>query len=287
MNNNKLTGLSPLLSNALNGQYAVGSFSCINAETALSIAETASKLRSPVIMMAAPIEIELLGPRLLVSIVETIAAEADVPVCLHVDHADDPELIREFIEAGFPSVMIDASKHDFEENVRLTKMVVDMAHPTGVTVEGELGAVGKVDDWVVEGAEAASLTDVDQAAEFVERTGVDALAVAIGNAHGIYTQRPELHLDLLQAIQDAVNVPLVLHGGSGTPDEQLHRAIGIGITKVNVGSDLCRAYLSTTSSVFRETEGKKWYSLVFKDARAAFEEVVAQWMHRLGSAGKA
>ena len=288
MSTNKLIGLTSLLENAQKGHYAVGSFSCINAETVQTIAETASGLRSPVIMMAAPIEMELIGPRLLVKIAEEVASQFfDVPVCLHVDHADDPEVLRECIEAGFPSIMIDASKHNYEENVRLTKLVVEMAHLKGITVEGELGAVGRVDDATFEGGGKTSLTDVDQAADFVKRTGIDALAVAIGNAHGIYRQQPELDLELLQAIRDAVDVPIVLHGGSGTPDEQLRRAIEIGITKVNVGSELCRAYLNATVQAVEKSSGKVWYSDIFKDAKAAYAEVAAMWMRKLGSAGKA
>lgn len=288
MSTNKLIGLTSLLENAQKGHYAVGSFSCINAETVQAIAETASSLRSPVIMMAAPIEMELIGPRLLVKIAESVASQFfDVPICLHVDHADDPDVLKECIEAGFSSIMIDASKHDYEENVRLTKLVVEMAHPKGITVEGELGAVGRVDDATFEGGGKASLTDVDQAADFVKRTGIDALAVAIGNAHGIYRQQPELDLELLQAIRGAVDVPIVLHGGSGTPDEQLRRAIEIGITKVNVGSELCRAYLNATVQAVEKSSGKVWYSDIFKDAKAAYAEVAAMWMRKLGSAGKA
>jgi tagatose 1,6-diphosphate aldolase GatY/KbaY len=182
--------------------------------------------------------------------------------------------------------MIDASGKDFEENIRLTKAVVDLAHPLGITVEGELGAVGRVDDSTVEGAHAASLTDPNQAAEFVERTGVDALAVGIGNAHGIYTQQPELDFERLQAVRDITGVPIVLHGGSGTPADQLQRAIDIGITKVNVASELGRAYLQAIQKDMLESDNKVWYAHAIVDAKAAIREVTGRWMKKLGSTGR-
>lgn len=278
-----LARLAPMLEEARHGGYAVGAFNFANAETAQAIVEQGVALRSPVLLMIGPWETPLLGAELVVHIARRLAERVDVPVCLHLDHASEIGPIRECIEAGFPSVMIDASRCDFEENIRRTKVVVDMARAKGVAVEGELGAVGSVGD-SVEGDRAASLTDPKQAVEFVERTGVDALAVAIGNAHGIYTQRPELDFERLQAIRDATDVALVLHGGSGTPAPQLHRAIEIGVTKVNVASELSRAYLGAFQE--RIAAGNAWYSLAMIEAKAAFGQVVARWMRELGSAGR-
>jgi len=282
----KLVGLKTMLEDAHKDHYAVGAFNFCNAETAQAIAETGVELRSPVMYIIGPWEIPLLGAKTVVKLIDWIAADSGVPVCLHLDHATEIEQVRECIDAGFPSVMMDASQYDFEENVRLTKMVVDMAKPNGVTVEGELGAVGRVDDATVEGGEAAALTDPKKAAEFVERTGVDALACAIGNAHGIYTQKPVLDFDRLQAIRDATNVPLVLHGGSGTPADQLHRAIEIGVTKVNVASELGRAYLNAIRAAEDAKGGKVWYAHAIMDAKAAVKLVTAKWMRELGCAGK-
>jgi ketose-bisphosphate aldolase len=276
-------GLAPMLEEARQDGYAVGAFNFANAETAQAIVEQGAALRSPTLMMIGPWETPLLGAGFVVDIAKRLAERADVPVCLHLDHASEVGPIRECIEAGFPSVMIDASRCEFEENVRRTKVVVDMAHAKAVAVEGELGAVGSVGD-SVEGDRAASLTDPRQAAEFVERTGVDALAVAIGNAHGIYTQRPELDFERLQAIRDATGVALVLHGGSGTPSAQLHRAIEIGVAKVNVASELSQAYLGAIRE--RLASGNAWYSHAMMEAKAAFGQVVARWMRELGSAGK-
>lgn len=282
----KLLGLKPMLELAQENHYAVGAFNYCNAETAQAVVEVGADLRSPVMFITGPWEIPLLGARMMVEIAESVAASVDVPVCLHLDHAADIALVTECIEAGFPSVMMDASQYDFEENVRLTKLVVDMAHARGITVEGELGAVGRVDDASVEGAGEASLTDPAKAAEFVERTGVDALASAIGNAHGIYTQRPVLDFDRLQAIREATGVPLVLHGGSGTPAEQLHRAIDIGVSKVNVASEIGRAYLNAIQDAVTKANGKAWYAHTLVDAKAAVKLVVARWMNELGSAGR-
>lgn len=281
----KLVGLSEMLERAHLGGYAVGAFNFCNAETAQAAVEAGSLLRSPVMFITGPWEIPLLGASTLVRLAELAAADTDVPVCLHLDHAEDLELVRECIEAGFPSVMMDASQYDFEENVRLTKLVVEMAHPRGITVEGELGAVGRVGDTSVEGHAEASLTDPTRAAEFVDRTGVDALAVAIGNAHGIYTQRPELDFERLQAIRDATEVPLVLHGGSGTHPDQLRRAIQIGISKVNVASEIGRAYLSAIKQATEE-RGITWYAHALVEAKAAAQGVVARWMKQLDSVGR-
>jgi len=278
-----LVGLKPMIEEARRGGYAVGAFNYCNAETAQAVIGEGMAQRSPVMMIVGPWEIPVVGVKMLAEIARWVAKDADVPVCLHLDHGDTVELARECIEAGFPSVMIDASQHEFEENVRLTRLVVEMARPRGITVEGELGAVGRVGVETAEGAGEASLTDPAKAAEFVERTGVDALAVAIGNAHGMYTQRPELDFERLRAIRDAVGVPLVLHGGSGTPPEQLHRAIELGISKVNVASEIGRAYLDT---LVEAAAKKTWYAWALIDAKAAIRQVVGRWMRELGSAGR-
>lgn len=270
-----------MLEHAARDHYAVGAFNYCNAETAQAAVEAGVALRSPVMFIIGPWEIPLLGAKMVVKLAEIVAASADVPVCLHLDHAEDVDLVKECIDAGFPSVMMDASKYEFEENIRLTRLVVEMARPLGVTVEGELGAVGRVDDSTPEGGAGDTLTIPSQAAEFVERTGVDALAVGIGNAHGIYTKRPVLDFERLAEIRQAVSVPLVLHGGSGTPPEQLHRAIDIGISKVNVASEIGRAFMKAIGN----TE-KTWYAHTLVEAKAAAREVVERWMRELGSAGR-
>jgi tagatose 1,6-diphosphate aldolase GatY/KbaY len=282
-----LARLAALLDDARKGGYAVGGFDFCNAETAQAIVEQGVALRSPALLSTGPWEIPLLGAEMLAAIADALAARADVPVCLHLDHSTDVALIEECVEAGFCSVMIDASRHDFEENVRVTASVVEMAHARGVDVEAELGALGRVDDIAVEGGGATSLTDPDLAAEFVRRTGVDALAVAIGNAHGVYAQRPALDFDRLRAIRAATDVALVLHGGSGTPPDQLHQAIGIGIVKVNVASELSRGYLGALAQASAGADARRWYAAALADGKAAFGGIVAGWMRVLDSAGRA
>ncbi len=281
-----LVGIVPLLQEARDRHYAVGAFNYCNFESAQAIVETASELRAPVILITGPWELPLLGARTLATIAESVAAQTDVPVCLHLDHGDSIEMARECIEAGFPSVMIDVSHLPFEENVRITRTVTEMAHSCGVTVEGELGAVGMVDDSTVEGHAEASLTEPDRAAEFVELTGVDALACAIGNAHGIYPQRPVLDFERLQAIQEAVgDTVLVLHGGSGTHPDQLHKAIEIGIAKVNVATELSRAYVNAICEAQASKNGKAWWAHALVDAKGALKPVVERWMRQIGCVG--
>lgn len=279
-----LVGIVPLLEQCRENGYAVGAFNFCNLESAQAIVEVANELRLPVILITGPWEIPLLGVRALAGIAESVAEESDVPVCLHLDHGNSVELAAECIEAGFPSVMIDASHLPFDENVRMTRTVVEMAHAAGVTVEGELGAVGMVGDLTVEGHASATLTDPKMAAEFVERTGVDALACAIGNAHGIYPQRPELDFERLEAIQRAVGeTVVVLHGGSGTHPDQLRRAVAIGIAKVNVATELSKAYMDAIREADRSKDGKAWWAHALVDAKAAMKPVVARWMTQLAA----
>jgi len=283
----KLVGMRELLADARRQGYAVGAFNFANAESAQAVVEQAVALRAPVILMTGPWEIPMLGAKLLAQIARELAAQADVPVCLHLDHAADLGLVEECIGAGFPSVMMDASAHDFEENVRLTRAVVELAHPRGITVEAELGAVGRVADGLEGGSAAPSLTDPEQAAEYVARTGVDALAVAIGNAHGIYPQCPQLDFDRLGAVARVVTVPLVLHGGSGTPADQLARAIALGVGKVNVASEVSRAYIEGFTGCVAAAQGRTWYAYAMGAGKQAVGQVAARWMKVLGAEGRA
>jgi len=279
-----LQTLRALLTPARAGGYAVGSFDCFNAETMQAVVEAACETRSPAILMAAPPEIAYMGPRLYAAIARELASWADVPLCLHLDHTGRVEHLLPHLEAGFTSVMLDGSSLPFDENVQLTKRAVDLAHSFGASCEGELGAVGRVGRETIEGGRSSDLTDPDAARRFVELTGVDALAVSIGNAHGIYTARPRFDFDLLRRLSDAVPVPLVLHGGSGTPDEDLHRAISLGMCKVNVASELARA---ATAELTRTDREVGWPPFRYAAAKSAVKRLAAEWMRRLGSAGKA
>lgn len=275
--------ITQMLRDAEANHYAVGAFNYCNAETAKAIIDEGCRKKSPIMMICGPWELDLVGPRMLVQMAQILSEEVNAPVCLHLDHATDMDTVKRCIDAGFPSVMIDGSHTDtYEENVSITRAVVEIAKPLGITVEGELGAVGRVDDCSPEACDKSMLTDPDQAAEFVALTGIDALAVAIGNGHGMYPQAPELDFDRLKAIRCATKVPIVLHGGSGTPAAQLHQAIDLGISKVNVATELAHAYLA---AIDNRAEGL-WYAWALIQARDAVSAVVGRWMDELGSSGR-
>jgi len=281
----EFTSLKEILAKAQREKYAVGGFNFCNAETAQVILSAAVKWRSPAMLIASSTEVQLCGMEETVKILRLVAETVDVPVCLHLDHTDDVETVCRAVDAGFSSVMIDGSHFPFEKNIEMTRTVVKYAHNKGVSVEGELGAIGANKDAQHEGVGPQSLTDPDMAAEFVERTGVDALAVSIGNAHGFYAQRPELDFDLLKTIRDKVNIPLVLHGGSGTPAEHLQKAILLGICKVNVASEIGKTF--TDSYIETMSMGGTWWIIALQKAKNAIAPVIERWIRQLGSQGKA
>jgi ketose-bisphosphate aldolase len=275
-----------LLQPAYEGGYAVPSFCAWNAEVAETILRVAADLNAPVILMSGPGEFPLNPPDTLARVCGAIAAKYRVPVALHLDHGDSPATVQQCIEAGYSSVMLDYSMRSYEENVAGMKQVVAMARPRGVTVEGEIGSVGKADDVTVEGGEHSTLTDPEQAARFVRETGVDALAVSIGNAHGIYTKLPVFDFDRLAKIRQAVGIPLVLHGGSGTQPEYIRKSVALGMAKINVASELCKAFRDSYAEQHRN--GKMgWLPTLLGAARPAMAQVVDRWIRLAGAAGKA
>jgi ketose-bisphosphate aldolase len=275
-----------LLERARAGGYAVPAFCVWSAESMHVVLSTAERLRAPVILMAGPCEHHLLSPVHLVGLFREVRRDYAVRTVFHLDHGDTPALCRTCIEAGYDSVMLDFSARPFAENVAALQAVVAQARPRGVTVEGELGAVGRVDEGTPEGQQGCVLTDPALAEAFVRETGVDALAVAIGNAHGIYTRLPEFDIPRLEDIHRRVDTALVLHGGSGTPDEVLQRAIRLGIAKVNVASDLARAMQGALLRAWT-AQPKSWPPTDLAEAYRAMEPVVTGWIQRLGAAGKA
>ncbi len=233
-----LTPLKEVLTQAREGRYAVPAFDCVEDVMVRTVLEKATACGSPAIVMGlvGP-DLEGLGWDYLPRVVRAVADCHPIPVALHLDHATRIEEIRRAIDAGFTSVMIDGSRMPFEENVAVTRAAVEIAHPLGICVEGELGAVGGSDVEERQRAESV-LTRPDEVSRFANETGVDILAVSIGTAHGIYRAAPQLDIGLLKELDRASPVPLVLHGGSGTPDDQIRRAIRNGITKVNVYAEL-------------------------------------------------
>lgn len=256
--------------------FAIGAFNVNNMEIIQGIVDAASEENSPVILQASSGAIKYARPKYLKKMVEAAVEETNIPIALHLDHGPDFETCKACVDAGFTSVMIDGSKYDFEENVRLTKQVVDYAHAHGVVVEAELGKLAGIEDDVNVAESDAKYTDPDQAAEFVERTGCDSLAIAIGTSHGAYKFKGEakLRFDILAKIKEKIpNTPIVLHGAStvipelvdmcnkygadipgakGVPDEILHEASLSGVSKINVDTDLRLAMTAQIRKVFAE-----------------------------------
>lgn len=233
-----LTSLKEILKHAQENQYAVPAFDCVEDVMIRAILERAEELRSPVILMGLGSDLIGNGMVYVPALVRAVADQHDIPLALQLDHATELDLVKRAIDLGFTSVMVDGSNLAFSENVAFTKAAVGIAHPHGVTVEGELGYVGGRD---LEDADCGEsvLTDPDDVARFVDETGVDALAVSIGTSHGVYRSLPQLAIERLKELRAASPVPLVLHGGSGTPADQICQAVKHGICKLNVYAD-CR-----------------------------------------------
>ncbi|WP_226035929.1 tagatose-bisphosphate aldolase subunit GatY [Aquibacillus saliphilus] len=218
--------------------YAVPAFNIHNLETIQTVVEAAVEMNSPLILAATPGTMKYAGRAYIQAIVEVAARENDIPIALHLDHHETVESIDESLELGTKSVMIDGSHGTFEDNIALSKQVADKAHTHGATIEAELGKlVGQEDDLIVEAKDAA-YTDPDTVQEFVERTGIDSLAVAIGTGHGLYESKPDLDFDRLEKIKNLVDIPIVLHGASGISKEDVQKCISLGCAKVNISTEL-------------------------------------------------
>jgi fructose-bisphosphate aldolase class II len=289
--------------------YAIGAFNVQNLESMSAIAEAATEEKSPVIMQITPSVIKYAGLAYISNLVKTAAELAPVPIAIHLDHGDSFETAAKCVEAGFSSVMIDGSFLDFDDNVAVTKRVVSVAHPKGVSVEAELGKLAGVEERSVAEKDAI-LTDPDNAVEFVEKTGVDTLAVAIGTSHGAYKFKSEAKLDLerLKIISAKVSIPLVLHGASsvpqeivekanqygaelsgakGIPEDQYRKAISLGIAKINIDTDLRLAFTATVREVLANSPKNFDPRKILGPARDAMKEVAKGKMRLFGSAGKA
>ena len=289
--------------------YAIGAFNVQNLESMSAIAEAATEEKSPVIMQITPSVIKYAGLAYISNLVKTAAQLAPVPIVMHLDHGEDFETAAKCIDAGFTSVMIDGSFLKFDENVAVTKRVVNVAHPKGVSVEAELGKLAGVEERSVAEKEAI-LTDPETAVEFVEKTGVDTLAVAIGTSHGAYKFKSEAKLDLerLKTISEKISVPLVLHGASsvpqwivekankygaelsgakGIPEEQIKKAISLGIAKINIDTDLRLAFTATVREVLTNSPKNFDPRKILGPAKDAMKEVAKGKMQLFGSAGKA
>lgn len=278
--------MSELLQDARKGGYAVPAFCAWCSETIRVVLDAAGALRAPVIVMQGPMECGFHTLADYDALTAALSKGSRVPFALHLDHGDSVARVEEALAAGFTSVMLDYSARPYDENAAALRRVVEMARPRGVTVEGEIGHVGRVGVETAEGEGASTLTEPGEARRYVADTGVDAFAVSIGNAHGHYTRLPKLDFDRLAAIRAAVDVPLVLHGGSGTPDADLARAISLGIAKVNVATDLVTAWRESLKAQWNENRNP-WAPVAHAEAAHAVRLIVEAWIRRTGAAGRA
>ncbi|PFH82474.1 tagatose-bisphosphate aldolase subunit GatY [Bacillus sp. AFS088145] len=278
-----ITSRSTILLEAQSKGYAVPAFNIHNLETMKTVLETAQELRSPVLIAATPSTVSYMGEEFLISMMEAAKKRYDIPICFHLDHHEKVNDIKALIDSGVHSVMIDASHHDFEENIRIVREVVDYASSFGVAVEAELGRLSGVEDDLEVDEKDQIYTNPAQAKEFVSRTGIDSLAVAIGTAHGLYKGEPKLDIERLSAIQKEVDIPLVLHGASGLPDGLVQKTIKNGICKVNIATELKIAFANGLRGYLNEHPDANDPRYYFKDAVREMKIVVADKIKMCGS----
>lgn len=282
-----LMTMKELLSVAYDHKFAVGAFNVGNGEFLRAILETAEEQESPVILAIHPSELEFLTDSF-VAYCREAANKTKVPVVIHLDHGGNIADIMRAIRCGFTSVMIDASTYSFDENVKITREATIIAKSAGVSVEAELGSVGQAEGSIEEGSNDALYTDPEEAEKFVELTGIDTLAVAIGTAHGIYpkSKKPKLQLDRLKQIQSVVGIPLVLHGGSDNTDEEVAESVQYGISKINISSEMKRAFFNQLRDNLEESPKGFEPTLLFPTAIDAAKELILKKMQLFGSIGK-
>jgi fructose-bisphosphate aldolase class II len=293
--------------------YAVGAFNVNDMEIVQGIVDAAKEEKAPLILQVSSGARKYARPGYLVHLVKAAEEDSGLPIALHLDHGDDFEICKSCVDGGFTSVMIDGSKYDFEDNIKLTKQVVEYAHSKGVVVEAELGKLAGIEDAVNVSAADAKFTNPEQAAEFIKRTGVDSLAIAIGTSHGAYKFKGEAMLDFarLEEIMKLIpaGYPLVLHGASsvpqelvekcnqyggkmpgakGVPEDFLRKAAGMGVAKINIDSDLRLAMTATIREVFAKTPEEFDPRKYLGPARDAIKAVVKNKLKNvLGCSGKA
>lgn len=285
-----LVTMKEILAHARDNKYCVPAFDVTEDVMVRTVLETAEELRSPVIIMCLEMHLEGNGWAYLSGLVRAVAEHHDVPVALHLDHSDNLDLIRTAVDYGFTSVMIDGSQLPFEENAELTRAAAEIAHPHGITVEGELGHVGGANLAETDHVESV-LTEAEEVVRFNEITNVDALAVSIGTAHGVYRSEPNLNIERLKELNAVSTIPLVLHGGSGTPNNQIREAVKNGICKLNIFADEREAmYIGMKRSMKISIEQGRKDPLpqdMFGPIREELSKTVAEKMRLLSSNGKA
>jgi fructose-bisphosphate aldolase class II len=283
----KFVGLPEILGTCVGEGWAVAAFDTINLEITRAILKSADAERAPVIVMLLPSHIHEEDMPSLTAAIRAEAERVNVPVALLLDHATNLKQVMAGIRLGCSAVMFDASDRPLLENISLTRQVVEIAHAAGVSVEAELGHVGGGDESGARAFTQSVLTQVEEAERFVTETGVDALAVSIGTVHGPYITKPRLDFERLKQLRQKLDIPLVLHGGSGIPDEDIRRLITLGIDKINVWTDVAWAYMSAIKQELTDPAGPYPLHDVLSAGRAAAAGVVTEKMRLFGSSGKA
>lgn len=278
--------MADLMGRAFRGGYAVPAFCTWNAESMEVVLDVAERMHAPVILMQGPGEFSLLSPRAMAAAARAMEGLHHASAALHLDHGDSMEMVRACIEARYTSVMLDFSARSFEENVQALRDVVALARPLGISVEGEIGKIGKADDATAEGGVGSAYTKTADAVRYVKETGVDFLAVSVGNKHGFYQGAPHLEFGLLAELHAAVSVPLVMHGGTGIPEKDIQRSIGMGVAKVNVASELVHGVRESLSAQWGKG-ANLWTPLAMGEAKKIMVPIVEKWFRVTGAEGRA
>jgi tagatose 1,6-diphosphate aldolase GatY/KbaY len=281
-----LISTTPMLRKAKKNKHGIVAFNVHCFDSIFWVLEAAAELKSPVILQTTVGTVKNLGAKNIVEAAKTAAESYNIPTGLHLDHCTDFDVIKEAIRAGYTSVMIDASMHPFDENVKRTKEVMELAKSLGVNVEAELGKVGGVEDDIVVAEEDAQKAVPEECKQFVEMTGVPTLAPAIGTAHGIYKGEPDIDFDRIAKIAEIVDVPLVLHGGSAVPEEDVRRCVSLGMAKVNVSTELKNAYSEAIRKHFEIDPDSLDPRVYLQKAKEAAKEMAKSKIRMVGSEGK-
>ncbi len=278
-----LVSLKKVIDMAEKGNFCIPAFNVYNMETVMGVIDAAEEAKAPVILQVYPRLFNEQAGYYLAPVVLAAARKASVPVCFHLDHGPSEWEVMRALRWGATGIMLDGSAHPFEENVALTRHIVELCKAVDVEVEGELGHIGSVNDDAMD-----EFTDPKEAAKFVRETGVTCLAVLIGNAHGHYKKPPKLDIERLRAIREATDgIPLVLHGGSGIPDEEVKAAIAAGIRKMNIGTDVCCAFADGTLATLQDPNRSLAVDLFMKKAIETVKKLALEKIRLVGADGKA
>ncbi|MFC4387852.1 ketose-bisphosphate aldolase [Gracilibacillus marinus] len=282
-----LVNSTPMLKEARKSGYGIVAFNVHSLDMLYSVAEAAAELDAPLIVQTTVGTVRNLGPENIVAAAKAASEEYKIPMALHLDHCTDYDVLIKCIRAGYTSVMIDASMHEFDENVRRTNQVMDVAKFLDVNVEAELGKVGGVEDDIVVDEADAQKAVPSECVKFIELTGVPTLAPAIGTAHGIYSGDPDIDFERIEKIANLVDVPLVLHGGSAIPDEDVRRCVSLGMSKMNVSTELKNAYSQAIKEHFEDKPNALDPRQYLTKAKQAAKDLAQSKIKLVGCQGKA